>query len=455
MLKQHRKLSMFVRRTTKNNEKARIRPSKTYQSFVVAASSHRELSFIEKNVRNYITKEVQNISEQDDTKEFGKYNLVFGSFVGVNHHDQSTLLGCDLMKNEDIQSFKWLFECWLRCMGGKAPKGIFIDQCASMQKAIEMCMPTTIQRWCIWHIMKKIPSKLNGYKRHKEIEQEMSHIIWNLFTKDALDRNWNDFVTKFGVGENKWRSELYEDRHLWIPVYLDHYFWVGMRSTQRSESMHTFFNKFITWNSSLIQFVKKYDNCLASREQREKEFDATDIHTVIPCATKSSRFLTPHSTSFFVTYDTVSREVKCQCLLFKSRGVLCRHLLSVLSFERVDKVAPKYILECWSKNIKWRYTHIKSSQDEPLLKPRSKRFDDLATLSDVNGLQSPPRVRTRGRPKNRVGSNLKKDLKRLKEKEKASSKRVEPFRWWINDSVKLQPLQCTGYELSRRGLQDF
>ncbi|XP_015964949.1 protein FAR-RED IMPAIRED RESPONSE 1-like [Arachis duranensis] len=216
-----------------------------------------------------------------------RYNLVFGSFVGVNHHDQSTLLGCDLMKNEDIQSFKWLFECWLRCMGGKAPKGIFIDQCASMQKAIEMCMPTTIQRWCIWHIMKKIPSKLNGYKRHKEIEQEMSHIIWNLFTKDALDRNWNDFVTKFGVGENKWRSELYEDRHLWIPVYLDHYFWVGMRSTQRSESMHTFFNKFITWNSSLIQFVKKYDNCLASREQREKEFDATDIHTVIPCATKS------------------------------------------------------------------------------------------------------------------------------------------------------------------------
>ncbi|RYR49208.1 hypothetical protein Ahy_A07g035540 [Arachis hypogaea] len=65
----------------------------------------------------------------------------------------------------------------------------------------------------------------------------------------------------------------------------------------------------------------------------------------------------------------------------RSRGILCGHSLSVLSFERVDKVALKYILECWSKNIKKRYTHIKSSQDEPLLEPRSKRFDDLVFQS--------------------------------------------------------------------------
>ncbi|QHO07823.1 Protein FAR-RED ELONGATED HYPOCOTYL [Arachis hypogaea] len=175
---------------------------------------------------------------------------------------------------------------------------------------------------------------------------------------------------------------------------------------------------------------------------------------------------------FFITYDAVSQEVKCQCLLFESKGILCRHSLSILSFERVDNVAPKYILERWSKNIKRRYTHIKSSQDEPLLEPRSKRFDELvfqshnicefaseseeltrilcrvfdkvmaemqeyqdrskgksllsheeATLSDVNDLQSPPRVKTRGRPKNRLGSSLeKKDLKCYEEKEKDSSK---------------------------------
>ncbi|RYR01173.1 hypothetical protein Ahy_B06g080033 [Arachis hypogaea] len=72
MLKQLRELSMSVHRTIENNEEAGIRPSKTYQSFVAAVGGHRELNFIEKNVRNYITREVRNVSEQEDAKEFGK-----------------------------------------------------------------------------------------------------------------------------------------------------------------------------------------------------------------------------------------------------------------------------------------------------------------------------------------------------------------------------------------------
>ncbi|RYQ79852.1 hypothetical protein Ahy_Scaffold1g106646 [Arachis hypogaea] len=114
-----------------------------------------------------------------------------------------------------------------------------------MPRAIEICMPTTIHRRCIWHITKKISKKLNDYKRHEEI-QEMNHVVWNSFTKDAFDINWNDFLQTLGVIDNKWLSKYFEDRHLWIPKYLDHHFWVEMKSTQKSESMYTFFNKFIT-----------------------------------------------------------------------------------------------------------------------------------------------------------------------------------------------------------------
>ncbi|RYR12134.1 hypothetical protein Ahy_B04g069673 [Arachis hypogaea] len=239
MLKQHRELSMFVHRTIKTNKEARLRPSKTYQSFVAASNSHRKLSFIENNVRNYITRKVRNISEQDDAKEFGK-------------------------------------------------------------------------------------------------------------------------------------------------------------------------------------------------EQREKDFDVADFHTVILCATKSA--------------------IEAQ-------------FQHVYTHEKFIKVQGQFRGK--SKNIKTRHTHIKSSQDEPLLELRSKRFDDLvfwshnickfasefeeltrilhrafdnvmaemqeyqarskgksllyhkkATLSDVNDLQSPPRVRTRGRPKNRLESNLEKNVSNATKKKK-------------------------------------
>ncbi|RYR34935.1 hypothetical protein Ahy_A10g049995 [Arachis hypogaea] len=214
MLKQHRELSMSIRRTIKNNEEVGIRPNKTYQSFVAAAGSHRELNFIEKDKNQNFFFELELEEDQSiklafwadarsravfeyfrdvilfhTTYNTNRYNLVCSSFVGMNHHGQSTLLGCSLMKNKEIESFKWLFQCWLRCMGGNAPKGFLTNQCASMKRDLEACMATTIHRWCIWHIMKKIPSKLNGYKGHAEIEQEMSQVVWNSYSKDSFDRN--------------------------------------------------------------------------------------------------------------------------------------------------------------------------------------------------------------------------------------------------------------------------
>ncbi|RYR28018.1 hypothetical protein Ahy_B01g052118 [Arachis hypogaea] len=328
----------------------------------------------------------------DTTYNTNRYNLVCGSFVEVNHHNQSTLLGCSLMKNEEIESFKWLFQCWLRCMGGNAPKGFLTDQCASMKRALQACMPTTIHRWCIWHIMKKIPSKLNGYKGHADIEQEMSQVVWNSHSKDSFDRNWNDFLLNFGLVDNKWLSDLYEDHHIWVPIYLDHHFWAGMRSTQRSESMHSFFNKFIIRNSSLIQFVKQYDNCLGSREQAERESDAADFHTVIPKVkrrhTHTSRAATTsHCWSQVCEFASESEELT---------AILHRAYNNIMA-------------EMESLKAKRKGTCSLSHED--------------ANLESVNELQSPPRIRTRGRPKNRLGSKLDKQIANATKKKKTSFKR--------------------------------
>ncbi|MED6208713.1 hypothetical protein PIB30_047878, partial [Stylosanthes scabra] len=65
MLPQLRDLSMYVRQIIENNDQACIRPSKTYSSLITAAGGHHALSYIEKDVRNYITREVCNISEED------------------------------------------------------------------------------------------------------------------------------------------------------------------------------------------------------------------------------------------------------------------------------------------------------------------------------------------------------------------------------------------------------
>ncbi|RYR01254.1 hypothetical protein Ahy_B06g080125 [Arachis hypogaea] len=113
------------------------------------------------------------------------------------------------------------------------------------------------------------------------------------------------------------------------------------------------------------------------------------------------------------------------------------------------------------------HTHIKNSHDKPLLEPRSRRFNDLVfqsqnicefasksedlttilhcaydnimvemqeykanskrkyslshedvSLEDINELQSPPWVRTKGRPKNRLRSNTQKQIANAAKKKK-------------------------------------
>ncbi|RYQ92083.1 hypothetical protein Ahy_B09g098218 [Arachis hypogaea] len=160
MLKQHMELSMFVRRTIETHEEARIRPSKTYQSFVAVASNHRELDFIEKDVRNYITRKVWNIFEEDDAKEIGKYL----------HLTETGSISLESTALEATSGFQII-----------------------------------------------------------KISIRIIFMLISFFPKACTIFSSPDLIVSV------WFAELYEDRHIWIPVYLDHHFWAGMRSTQRSE----------------------------------------------------------------------------------------------------------------------------------------------------------------------------------------------------------------------------
>ncbi|KAL4275530.1 hypothetical protein AHAS_Ahas20G0116400 [Arachis hypogaea] len=325
-----------------------------------------------------------------------KHGLPFASFVGVNHHGKSTLLGCALLENEEISSYEWVFTQWVTCMG-TAPQCIIIDQCRSMYGAIRKALPNTHHRWCIWHIMKKFSQKLRGYCRYREFYADIKDIIFNSRTEESFEKKWFEFIEEYNLYDNTWLSNLYDDRSMWVPIFFKGEFWAAMRSTQGSESMHTFYGGFLYSKTSLVQFVHEYDNVLGAKEQRELEDDAVDSRGVISCATSSPmerQFQQEYTTSMFrdvqvefvkkaycrasvvtkdgpvvcmkveeeksvhdnmlcvsyvVHFDRSTQEVRCECNLFESS---------------VYKVHACYVLPRLSKNLKRKHTYIKSSHDE-------------------------------------------------------------------------------------------
>ena len=65
-------------------------------------------------------------------------------------------------------------------MSDRSPKAIITDQGRAMQKAVANVFPNTRHRWCVWHIMKKLPEKLKSYLRNMNLSSwpyKMSSMI--------------------------------------------------------------------------------------------------------------------------------------------------------------------------------------------------------------------------------------------------------------------------------------
>ena len=64
-------------------------------------------------------------------------------------------------------------------MSGSPPLGIITDQDRAMQNAIEIVFPNTRHRWCLWHILKKVPEKLGRYAEYHAIRFSLHAVVYD------------------------------------------------------------------------------------------------------------------------------------------------------------------------------------------------------------------------------------------------------------------------------------
>ncbi|XP_022850938.1 protein FAR1-RELATED SEQUENCE 5-like [Olea europaea var. sylvestris] len=174
----------------------------------------------------------------DPTYLTNKYSMPFALFVGVNHHGQSTLLG----------------------------RGQSHAECNSD------CVPNTKHRWCLWHILKKLPKKFGYHVDGDEIFSTIHVLVYDSQTVDAFEEGWRAMLDRYSLHDNEWLSGMCKNRGRWVPCFLKSSFWTGMSTIQCSENMNAFFDGYVHSKTSLKQFLEQYERALRSKV--EKEFQA-------------------------------------------------------------------------------------------------------------------------------------------------------------------------------------
>ncbi|KAL2519513.1 Protein FAR1-RELATED SEQUENCE 5 [Abeliophyllum distichum] len=211
----------------------------------------------------------------DTTYNTNKYSMVFGPFVGVNHHGQTVIFGCGLLSDETTESFVWLFTKFIEAMPNHTAPGVIItDQDAAIARAISIVLPSTLHRFCMWHILNKFSEKMNVV-----LYNDQYHRLVNIIKKSEspaeFEQQWIEVMETTELGNNEWLSSLFEIRSRWVPAYVKHVFAAGMSSSQRSESGHSFLKKYVDRKNSLTDFIARFNRALV--HQRHEELAANHI----------------------------------------------------------------------------------------------------------------------------------------------------------------------------------
>ncbi|XP_010271481.1 PREDICTED: protein FAR1-RELATED SEQUENCE 5-like [Nelumbo nucifera] len=332
----------------------------------------------------------------DTTYRTNKENRPLAVFVGVNNYRQTIIFGAALLYDETMASFVWLFEVFLKTMGGKQPLTILTDDDATIEKAINLVLPKSHHRLCVWHMFQNAAKHLSGvFEKFKLFSQDFKRCVYEYDDVDEFESAWKNMIDKYRLQENEWLQKLYNKKHKWALVYGRQTFSAGMSITQRSESLNNCLKKYLNIKHDLSRFLQHFERVVADKQYEESkaEFAATQSTPFMVANMAildfASRVYTPPIFSIFqnevlqqlncriedecvvsetsieytihlygvnrqykVTFDPRNNSVNCSCRNFEFVGILCRHALKILEYRHVEVLPSCHVLRRWTINAK-------------------------------------------------------------------------------------------------------
>ncbi|KAL3697381.1 hypothetical protein R1sor_011457 [Riccia sorocarpa] len=385
--------------------------------------------------------------------------MPFGCFAGVNQHGQTIILGGTLMRNETADSFKWIFRTWSHGIGWM-PDCMLTDQDRAMGDAICTEFPHTKHALCLWHITKKFPSWFNTKLRDgfQAFLKDFFSVL-EVETAAEFEALWFTIMEQHLLSDDKHIKELFKLRERWCPVYLRSYFFAGMASTQRSESLNALMDFFMTAQTQLHEFIDAFDQVVGSRLEARKIAHVRDKLSTFRSVT-STKFeqqaydaFTGYAFNLFrqqlvssleyvvhgekvshhehmeikrtISWDSQTQTIQCSCLSFQFTGILCRHALRALVHFNVTELPQQYLPSRWCRDEERkdfppvRGKRLLLSPSNPPLECDSPTGDGvLSEKTNIEespsvGVKGPPVCITKGRPKS---CRLKSAIENLKPK---------------------------------------
>ncbi|WVZ14062.1 hypothetical protein V8G54_011628 [Vigna mungo] len=331
----------------------------------------------------------------DSSYKYYKDSWPFVPFLGINNHQQMTIFGVALLQNESVESLKWLFIVFLEAMSGRKPKTILTDLDVVTAEAINVILPQTNHRVCVWHVYQDALKHLSHVSAGSDsFINDLRSCLFHHEEEDYFVNEWNALLDKYNLWENEWLQQIFGSRHRWAIAYGRQYFCADIESVLLRQNLTGNLKRYLKHDSDILPLFKylvkvvtdwhykeleaNYDmnqrmppllgDIITLKHARvpytpkifelfQKEYEAC-LNLVIKHCTENGSFYNykvsvyEQAREYSVTFDSSDETISCSCMKFEYVGILCCHALKVLDYVNIRIVPSRYILKRWTKDAR-------------------------------------------------------------------------------------------------------
>ncbi|XP_008795529.1 protein FAR1-RELATED SEQUENCE 11-like isoform X2 [Phoenix dactylifera] len=248
----------------------------------------------------------------DTTHRLDAYDMLLGVWIGVDNHGMNCFFGCVLLRDENIQSFSWALKSFLGFTRGKAPQTILTDQNMWLKEATSVEMPNTKHAFCIWRIIAKFS-------------------------------DW--FSVLLGSRYDNWKAEFHRLYNMQVAAILDFKDQIGPKQKSQRKLHKIRLKTGSPIESHAATVLTPYAFC-----KLQEELVLAPQYASFPL--EDGSFLVRHHTQMDggckVIWAPQEELISCSCHHFEFTGILCRHILRILSTNNCFHIPDDYL------PIRWR-----------------------------------------------------------------------------------------------------
>ncbi|KAJ3699260.1 hypothetical protein LUZ61_002965 [Rhynchospora tenuis] len=215
---------------------------------------YQNRGYQEKNLYNFSTGQEQSKLLEDDAD----------SIIST------IMFACGIVSCENTKTYRWLLEAFLEAMYQVHPESVITDGDLAMGKAIKSILKGTTHRICSWHMERNA----NKYIHGESAMQKFRNLVYTC-SSEEFEEKWKDFEKEVSKRSpsRQWLQMIYRLKESWAAAFVKKKMFLGMSSTQRSESLNARLHVYIKSKMSLCRAIQQFERCLTRMRTKEAELD--------------------------------------------------------------------------------------------------------------------------------------------------------------------------------------